>query len=177
MRRIMILISSSLVATVTVFFSCKNSELSTNNNSGVPQTDAKSDAILWDIDAMRCHIDPADYDQSCKVDSDCVRIVKGVGPYTALPVQAGNYCTPLCVCGGGVISEAAVTRYRHDISQTPLGSGAFFASTPCFCQSVPIEGTCQKGRCEAVLPLVSVDAGESDSDAGDWVTRDSSLPD
>jgi hypothetical protein len=116
-----------------------------------------TDAALQEADShgvadddSKCSIDPSDYDQSCSVDSDCVGIAGG------FPVQSGNYCQMLCLCGGGTISRTAIGRYVQDVSETPLGSGAI-SQGMCSCGGERLP-CCSHGHC-SVDVLCSADGG------------------
>jgi hypothetical protein len=101
-----------------------------------------------------CLIDTSRYEQSCSIDSDCITEVPVRD--TMFPVQSGNYCESMCLCGSGVISAAGEMQYLADLSQTPLGSGAV---SPAFCLcsfALPI-GLCVNGTCTVAL---SIPAGD-----------------
>jgi hypothetical protein len=105
-------------------------------------------------DAGSCMISASNYDQSCNVDTDCRE------------VSPGDYCSPICRCGGAAIHAKALAQFNEDVSKTPLGSGAL-GSVGCYCpfQEGPCcrRGTCvgERGACSAptdTLPACS-DAG------------------
>ncbi len=105
-------------------------------------------------DSGACVIASSNYDQSCSLDSDCV------GMAGEFPVQSGNYCQTMCLCGGDAINRSAVARYVQDVSMTPLGSGPTSAWGNCGCGQV---GTpcCVHGSCTTSCPATVVvpDAG------------------
>ncbi len=123
-----------------------SSGIEAGSDSNAPDGNAFDD----DIDAAACYISASNYDQSCSVDSDCVAVIEGaeggIGAF-GLVVQSGNYCQPLCMCGGQAINKGAVAQYVADVSKTPVGSGAI-KTPPCFCPSVSPTGCCgDGGRC------------------------------
>jgi hypothetical protein len=71
-------------------------------------------------------IDPSTYDQSCKVDADCV------------PITAGDICTGACLCGGVTINRSGQARYDAAISGIMPG--------PCLCPAQPVP-QCIGGTC------------------------------
>jgi hypothetical protein len=79
-------------------------------------------------------IQASDYEQSCKVDSDCVA------------VGEGSACSPCALdCPNAAISKSAYAKYQADFSKTPAAS--CFAPSSCGLESSPccIGGTCQMG--------------------------------
>lgn len=94
-------------------------------------------------DAGPCLIQASDYDQSCSVDSDCVsKVVFGPGVFAmperiSFPVTFGNFCSSMCLCGPGAISQTAIPQYVADVSKTPLGTGAVPLEA-CFCDELGI---------------------------------------
>jgi hypothetical protein len=115
---------------------------STHNPAKVDLQDSEAQAI----DAGFCSIQTSKYEQTCSSDSDCVTMAG------TFPVQSGDYCKPMCLCGGGTISIVAVAQYVADVSKTPLGSGAI---PPEFCGCV-LNGTpcCETGQCTFQCPVV-----------------------
>ena len=110
----------------------------------------RADAAVQKAEAGPCAIDTSNYDLSCSTDSDCVGFIAGSEPglgLGGLPVQSGNYCTPMCFCGGDVISKKSVAQYTTDVSKTPLGSGAI-APLSCGCGDEP-GPCCENGQCVA----------------------------
>jgi hypothetical protein len=102
------------------------------------------------VDGAGCYISAANYDQSCSVDSDCVAVIQGAeGGVEAfgLVVQSGNYCQPICMCGGEAINKSAAAQYLADVSETPLGSGAIKPLLPCMCPQIPNAACCSDGGC------------------------------
>jgi hypothetical protein len=101
-------------------------------------------------DAASCVINVADFDQSCTVDSDCVGSVPDPNGGDGIAVQSGNYCTDMCVCGGGSINRGAAATYASRVLKTPLFSGQI-PDTGCFC---PGEATpcCLRGVCTVGCP-------------------------
>ncbi len=93
---------------------------STALEAGGPRTDGGTYADTG-TDGARlvesCQIQSAAYDPSCSTDSDCV------GTAGSFPVQFGDYCRPLCICGGDAINRDAASRYAADVARTPAGSG------------------------------------------------------
>jgi hypothetical protein len=86
-----------------------------------------------------CAISTTHYDQSCSSNADCVNVAG------SFPVQGGNYCQPMCLCGGAAINASAVDQYVADVMKTPLGSGAVPASA-CNCPDAGVP-CCTGGRC------------------------------
>jgi hypothetical protein len=103
------------------------------------------DAAISDTDseAAACFIDTSNYGQSCSVDSDCVGMVNA--PQGRLQVQSGNYCKPMCICGGEAINRQSIAQYVTDVSKTPLGSGSI-PNPDCFCP-LGAAACCQNGLC------------------------------
>lgn len=129
--------------------------------AGSLSVDAGSDSSAPDgssvdvnVDAAACYISASDYDQACSVDSDCVAVVEsaegGIGLF-GLFVQSGNYCQPLCMCGGQAINKSAAAQYRADVSKTPVGSGAI-QTPPCNCPNIGGAACCRGGRCVGYCP-------------------------
>lgn len=90
-------------------------------------------------------VEPSNYDQSCRVDSDCVA------------VAAGNACNPCLVqCQtGGAINRNALSSYERDISET---TGARETSgLACGCPAGFAPG-CLGGVCQAGLQCENPDA-------------------
>jgi len=91
------------------------------------------------------------YDQSCRVDSDCVAI--GVG-------NACYPCEVLCP-GAAAIGTASLAQYMSDIADSPAGKGNFVCDCP-FVSDASV--CCSAGACSSrcfALP----DAGEQIGDA------------
>jgi hypothetical protein len=115
-----------------------------------------------EAEAASCVIQVSRYDHSCSVDSDCVGLIAGFRDDLGtggLPVQSGNYCKAMCVCGGEAISKTAVAQYAKDVSATPLGSGAI-AGEACGCVNI-LSPCCQNGQCvvDQCAQGTSIDAG------------------
>jgi hypothetical protein len=122
-------------------------------------TDGRGEADEADSeasDAAACVINTSNYDQSCSTASDCVTQVdlnpNKVGD--TWNVQSGNYCKPMCICGGGTISKNGVAEYVADVSKTPLGSGEI-PFEYCGCPA-SILACCQQGLC---VPCSSTGVG------------------
>ena len=98
-------------------------------------------------------IQASNYDQSCKVDSDCVN------------VAAGNACYPcLVLCGaGGVINRNALASYQNDISKT-IGFKEM-SSVMCNCPGI-LFPCCRTGICRADLQCSGI-GGRADGAAVD----------
>ena len=115
--------------------------------------------IGTDFDSALCLINTSNYDQSCSLDSDCIGMFidldGGIG--RVIPIQSGNYCTKMCVCGGGAINRTSLAQYASDVLKTPLLSGGI-PGAGCFC---PLEVTpcCQQGVC--MMFCSASDAGQS----------------
>jgi hypothetical protein len=78
-------------------------------------------------DAGRCvNVDLSTYDQSCKLDSDCVEITGGV------------ICDGSCACGGSAVNADGQARYDQTIAQVTLA--------PCNCPALGAP-RCLKGQC------------------------------
>ena len=74
------------------------------------------------------NIDLSAYDQSCKVDSDCMEITSGL------------ICPTSCQCGGSVINVSGQAQYDQAIES--IGSDG--TSCPCDPGGVP---RCVSGQC------------------------------
>jgi hypothetical protein len=119
------------------------------------------------VDAAACSISPSDYDQSCSVDSDCLGVIDtdgGIFGSFGLVVQSGNYCQPLCLCGGGAINRSAAAQYLQQVSMTPLGSGAIMRPA-CSCPSMSTAACCSGGRCVTSCAKSTGEAGLESEDA------------
>jgi hypothetical protein len=55
----------------------------------------------------------------------------------SFPVTFGNFCSSMCLCGPGAISQTAIPQYVADVSKTPLGTGAVPLEA-CFCDELGI---------------------------------------
>jgi hypothetical protein len=117
------------------------------------------------LEGGSCLINTSSYDQSCGVNSDCVGLIEGIdltlGP-GGLPVQSGNYCRQMCLCGGEEINKAAASQFVKDVSMTPLGAGTL-PPWSCGCDIV-YTPCCQAGRCVAgqLCGASTTDAGMTD---------------
>lgn len=99
--------------------------------SGLPN---EADASLGGDAVPACLVAASNYDQSCSVDSDCVR------------VDFGDYCKWLCRCGGDAINRASLPKFTADIAKTPLAQG----QVPGVCSCGYFFGPCCRGgRCTA----------------------------
>lgn len=123
-----------------------------NTDAGGAEVGASPEASVESgLDAGRCLIQASDYDQSCSVDSDCVtKVISGAGFLSKetggdFIVTFGNFCSPMCLCGPGAISQKSVSQYVADVSKTPLGTGAVPLEA-CFCDELGIL-CCQSGQC------------------------------
>jgi hypothetical protein len=82
-------------------------------------------------------IQTSNYDQSCKLDSDCVS------------VSEGNACLPCVVaCQTGTINRCALPRYQNDISKT-IGFSEM-GGVRCHCP-LELNPCCRGGVCHADL--------------------------
>src|SRR5580692_179545 len=87
-------------------------EAGPNVVQGGLSSDATEGSFDGDDDAASCYISVSNYDQSCTVSSDCVvRIVEPDASTGGFIVQSGNYCKPMCICGGEAINNGAVAQY------------------------------------------------------------------
>lgn len=88
------------------------------------------------VDGPACHLDPANYDKSCNVDSDCVDL--SLRP---------NWCVSDCTCDFAVFGPAGAAQYAIDQKATPVGSGAVTAP-PCDCAiGIASPPCCLQGQC------------------------------
>jgi hypothetical protein len=95
---------------------------------------AGSAVVLCACQSDECHrVLASDYDQSCKVDSDCVL----VGEVSKCPATACDGC------GTQAINKSDQTRYQAAFAQA-----AATATGECFC---PCEGlaVCRAGKCQS----------------------------
>jgi len=113
-------------------------------------------AVCSEPDAsIRPVISAASYDQSCKIDSDCV----GVGQ--------GDACNPCSWCTSAAINAGALARYQADVDKSPAGwmfSGSSSGQT-CFCPGVSGPYCCA-GKCSVAIEGCSVAAPDAGEDAG-----------
>lgn len=116
---------------------------------------AQSSEATTDAEGANCLILASNYNQTCSVDSDCV----GSAGAQGIPVQFGNYCTKMCLCGGGAINRVSAAQYVADVSKTPLFSGALGQALCLSCgQAGPT--CCQAGRCvSGACPTEPSDSG------------------
>jgi hypothetical protein len=119
--------------------------------------DSGSNACIGDASVKL--IQASDYDQSCKVDTDCQEIAEG------------NACVP-CAFGcplGGAINVGAMARYNSDVANTPaIGQGC--PVVPCIATVFPccIGGKCQVGsrsQCSNSTTDAAADTGADAADA------------
>lgn len=99
---------------------------------------------LWDAACATsgpCTLYAAAYDQSCKVDSDCVAVIEL------------NGCGK-CACATGAISKADLSRYQSD-----LGNGQSSAAKGCNCPCEAVAPACCAGLCTNSCAGCTVDAG------------------
>jgi hypothetical protein len=91
-------------------------------------------------------IEPSNYDQSCKVDSDCVNVSKG------------DACLPCIVScpSGGAINRGDLPKYQSDISKT-VGYNEL-TGVVCHCPAIEIP-CCRAGTCHADLECSGVAIG------------------
>jgi len=115
-------------------------------------------------DGAACLIQASSYDQSCSVSSDCIA---QVGNW---PVQFGDYCQPLCLCGGDSINRTSATQYENSILATPIGSGEI-APQMCSCQDMNppccLMGQCAIEGCPADIVEGGMSDGEYSVDSGE----------
>ncbi len=111
-----------------------------------PQCESGGDGVNY------VGIQASTYDQTCKVDSDCIEI----------PV--GNTCNASTfVCGAkGAINVGAKAQYTADVDKTPAAGAQCLESQPS-----PLPPCCVAGQCQAecLSPAESEDAGDANSDA------------
>ena len=102
------------------------------------------------VDSGGCMISASNYDQSCKVDTDCTL------------VSSGDYCSAACGdCGGSTIGAQGLIHFQEDVSKTPLGSGALGnISCGCPARSEPCcrHGTCKVGYAACSSPADTLPA-------------------
>ncbi len=147
-----------MVATLGLL-GCGGSVESANADAGDAasrSSDASGEASLNGPDAGVCVISAANYDESCSVDLDCVRVT------ASAPVDFGNYCQPLCRCGQDVISRSSAAKFASDVAQTPLGSGAI-APGGCSCGGGGSGPCCLQGRCATGPACLAAPTDASDA--------------
>jgi len=108
------------------------------------------------FDAAACTILASNYDQSCTVDTDCVR------------VAAGDYCGDECLCGGeSTINVGALAQFNADVAKTPIGSDAVEGvGADCGCPAeIDNAPCCQGGQCVVGMCPETVDAAPANDDA------------
>jgi hypothetical protein len=91
-----------------------------------------SASSLCALDGGDAELKPSDYDQSCKLDSDCVS------------VPAGNVCLP-CVrsCSTGTVGQQAATAYRAAIAKlVPAGEPDVICHCPALFNPCCIDNLC-----------------------------------
>jgi hypothetical protein len=95
-------------------------------------------------------IQASDYDQSCKVDTDCSQIVEG---------DACDPCGFSCLSGrGGAINVAALAQYNSDVANTPAVAREFngqVCTETCAPSSSSVSPCCIGGMCELCPAPVS----------------------
>jgi hypothetical protein len=94
---------------------------------------APLDAGAPSTGSAECSISASDYDQSCKVDSDCVDVFEG------------QLCGSNCRCPNATINQSAQARYESVVSHADAGVTTCFC--PCFGPSRCEQGVCVFHRC------------------------------
>jgi hypothetical protein len=126
----MIRLTSAALLVAGVLIACGGKTTGQGSSSGdSPGSPGRSgDAGPCGGAAVTCvEIDPDTYDQSCRVDSDCVE------------VTTGPICTGQCACPtGSVINVSEKARYDEAVSAIA------FEACPCPSDGVP---RCVKGFC------------------------------
>jgi hypothetical protein len=143
-------------------FACNGSahESEDSGEAGASETNPAPDADAPRSnpapEAGACFIDAANYDQSCAVDTDCVATAD------RMPIQWGNYCRPMCLCGGDTINKTAVAKYLADLSKTAWGTGTIKEKS-CGCPNFSLMPACVNGRCTTTsgVPTGVDDAGQA----------------
>jgi hypothetical protein len=144
------LIVSSLWLVATSCGSVNHDSVHRDGGAATPSTTQGSEA-------GSCFIKASNYDQSCSVDSDCT------GVAGKFPIQSGNYCQTICLCGGDSINKKAIAQYVQDVSMTPAGAGA--VSSLCFCGMIA-QPCCKNGTCTTSCPPpMPTNDGEATPDA------------
>ena len=116
-------------------------------------TGSGSSDLITCTDANIENIQASNYDQSCKVDSDCVGVAEG------------NACFPCVIqCqSGGAINRNALSRYQSDISKT-VGARETAGLTPCGCPAT-FAPCCRSGTCHADLECQNPMSSDAATDA------------
>ena len=156
---------------------------STSSNPGSPDgaamtPEAQSDAPHEDSGPNACIedagvklIQASDYDQSCKVDTDC----RSIGE--------GNACVPCAfACGlGAAINVSALAQYNSDVANTPAVAvkfGGLICASACAEAFGPC---CVGGRCQtsttSQCPGTATNAGDAAADTGADAARDGGAAD
>jgi hypothetical protein len=100
-------------------------------------------------------IQSSSYDQSCKVDSDCVGVAEGNACYP---------CTVQCQAGGA-INRNALAGYESDLSKT-IGAREEATAPPCGCAAM-FYPCCRGGTCHADLECQNMGPeGDAAADTG-----------
>jgi hypothetical protein len=130
-----------------VLWGCSSESTGNGTMSDAHVADAASGAPGPDDASGHCTINVANYDRTCDADSDCVGVAfANDGEANGIPIQSGNFCSNMCVCGGEALSRRGAAQYANDVLMTPLYSGALADASGCFC---PVEALpcCQESSC------------------------------
>jgi hypothetical protein len=154
---------TSACGTSTASSASRSSGTATGTSATVSAVDASTSMSSSDasspigaFDAAACTILASNYDQSCTVDTDCVR------------VAAGDYCGDECLCGGeSTINVGALAQFNADVAKTPIGSGAVEGvGADCGCPTeIDNAPCCQGGQCVVGRCPETVDAAPANDDA------------
>jgi hypothetical protein len=131
----------------------ENDSGATDANEDAASDDAGTSSIPTCADASAA-IFASSYDQSCKVDSDCVS------------VGEGNLCNECSlVCRTATINASARDEYLSAFINTPAGAGPHMIG--CACPEIPAGPCCRAGVCQLGSQCVLADAGaDTGADAG-----------
>jgi hypothetical protein len=128
-------IEVALIGLISVFESGAGCSSSTNSNACSTGTKL---------------IQASDYDQSCRVDADCWKIVEG---------DACDPCGFSCLSGRGrAINVAAMDQYNSDVANTPAVAREFngqVCTETCIPSSSSVSPCCVGGTCELCPAPVS----------------------
>jgi hypothetical protein len=113
-----------------------------------------NESVTTCTDANVQLIQASSYDQSCKVDSDCVGVAEGNACYP---------CTVQCQAGGA-INRNALASYQSDLSKT-IGARGATSVPPCGCPAT-FYPCCRGGSCHADLECQNIlPEGDAGADA------------
>src|SRR5579871_2904862 len=126
---------------------------------GVPPADGGSPESTIGEGGVCVDIEPATYDQSCEVDSDCIAIA------------SGQLCNDGCICPSVAVNKSGEARYSAAISSLPppscAGPGPCGFGCDCYAIGSP---SCVANKCTLCGPGSPDPACATDGGSGEGST-------